>query len=56
MSSGVCMTESTGKEKSDKFDDIHVLLLVALNVTKKVVDGNLGDKDKKFDFTVVLYQ
>lgn len=45
-------TESTGKEKSDKFDD-NKYSAGSLNV-KKVVEGNLGDKNKKFDFTVVF--
>lgn len=45
-------TESTGKTKSDKFDD-NKYSAGNLNV-KKVVEGNLGDKNKKFDFTVVF--
>lgn len=45
-------TESTGKEKSDKFDD-NKYSAGSLNV-KKVVEGNLGDKNKKFAFTVVF--
>ena len=45
-------TESTGKTKSDKFDD-NKYSAGSLNV-KKVVEGNLGDKNKKFDFTVVF--
>lgn len=45
-------TESTGKTKSDKFDD-NKYSAGNLNV-KKVVEGNLGDKNKKFDFTVIF--
>lgn len=45
-------TESTGQTKSDKFDD-NKYSAGSLNV-KKVVEGNLGDKNKKFDFTVVF--